>query len=265
MKTPNWLFASLCLVAFGCTPNLVSDMDAGSAGGGVGGGSSAGGGEGGGAGGGSSAGGGTGGGSVGGGVGGGGGTADAGAGAYPAGPYGVTVNRVIQNFTFPGYLTATAGVKVNTLPKLDALDLQMVRNLTDSNGKRFRFLLLDISAGWCGPCNQEAQDLGLQGSKSNLNSDWLSRGGVFMTVLTQGYDESTGAAPLPTDIDKWANAHSPQSSLVIDPTQALITQGISPSAFPTNLVIDLRTMTIVGAWYGLDTTYQKWEAALNGP
>ena len=193
------------------------------------------------------------------------GTVDAGAGPYPAGPYGVSVNRVIQNFTFPGYVTAGSGVKINTLPKSETLDLQTLRNLLDGNGNRFRFLLLDISAGWCPPCNTEAQELGLQGIKSGKNANWASRGGIFATVLVEGYNESTEAAPVAADIETWANAHAVQSSLLYDPGQSLIAQGISPSAFPTNLVVDLRTMRIVAAWYGLDTTYQKWEAALNGP
>lgn len=184
---------------------------------------------------------------------------------YPPPPYGVSVNRIIENFTFPGYMTAGSGVKVNTLPKSQNLDLQAFRTLVDSSGKRFRFLLLDISAGWCPPCNQEAQDLGLLGTKSGLTANWISRGGLFLTVLVEGYDESTHNPPVAADIETWANAHSAQSSLAIDPNQNLITQGINPSAFPTNLVIDLRTMKIVSAWYGLDTTYQKWEAALNGP
>ncbi len=192
------------------------------------------------------------------------GTVDAGLGAYPSGPYGVSVNRVIENFTFPGYLAVGAGVKVNTLPKLENLDLQAIRNAVDANGKRFRFLLLDISAGWCGPCNQEAQELGLVGTKKTLIANWVSRGGIFMTVLAEGYDQSAHNAPVAADLETWANQHQVQSSLVIDPTQRLLAQGINPSAFPTNLVIDLKTMTIVSAWYGLEPTYQKWEAALNG-
>ncbi len=195
----------------------------------------------------------------------GGGTGGGDPNAYPPGPYGVSVNRVIQNFTFPGYFTAGSGVKVNTLTKSDTLDLQTFRTAVDGSGAKFRFLLLDISAGWCQPCNQEAQDLGLNGSKKTLIPDWLSRGGLFATILVEGYNESTYGPPVAADLETWANAHSPQATLAIDPTQNLLAQGISPSAFPTNLVIDLRTMKIVGAWYGLDTTYQKWEAALNGP
>ena len=183
--------------------------------------------------------------------------------AYPPPPYGVTVNRVIQNFTFPGYLSTGAGVKTTTLPKLNDLDLQAFRTAVDSNGKRFRYLLLDISAGWCPPCNTEAQELGLIGPRKTQIANWISRGGLFLTVLVEGYDESTHNAPVAADIETWGNQHLVQSSLAYDPNQNLIAQGINPSAFPTNLVIDLKTMRIVSAWYGLDTTYQKWEAALN--
>jgi hypothetical protein len=185
--------------------------------------------------------------------------------AYPAGPYGVSVNRTIQNFALPGYFTAIAGVKVNGLTLNPNNDLQSMRNAMNQNGQPFRFLLLDISAGWCGPCNQEAQDLGMSGADKTKVADWFNRGGIFVTVLEEGYNETSEAAPVEMNIETWINDHNVQSSVLYDPNQSLIAQGISPSAFPTNLVIDLRTMKIVAAWYGLDTTYQKWEAALNGP
>jgi len=185
------------------------------------------------------------------------------AGAYPPGPYGVSVNRIIQNFSFPGYFSTQDQAKANTLPYDSQLDLQTVRNALDSNGNPFRYLLLDISAGWCPPCNQEAQDLGLQGTAKAKIAKWLSEGGLMMTVLVEGYDESTQNPPIAADLDTWINQHGVQYSMAIDPNQVLLTQGINPSAFPTNLVIDLKTMKIISAWYGLDTTYQKWTAALS--
>jgi hypothetical protein len=233
MKVRNWLVVSLSLVTVACAPNIVdSDDDAGvvtpvDSGVPV--------------------------------V----GTPDAGPNPYPAGPYGVSVNRIIENFTFPGFFTVGSGVKVNTLPSTDNFDLQLLRNAKDANGNVFRYLLLDISAGWCPPCNQEAQDLGLNGAKKDLINKWLAKGGLFMTVLVQDYNQSNPGAPNASHIAKWINQHQVQTSTTYDPTQNLIAQGINPSAFPTNLVIDLRTMRIVSAWYGLDTTYQKWEAALN--
>jgi len=231
----TWLTALCCLAALGCAPNVVTEQPDASTGNDAGTGMDA-------------------------------GLPDAGdPNAYPMGPYGVTVNKVIQNFTFPGYFTTGSGVKINTLTSQPNLDLQTVRLATDANGKPFRYLLLDISAGWCPPCNQEAEDLGLSGTKSALVANWLSRGGLFMTALVESYDGNTHAVPVAADIETWANQHNAQSSLVYDPGQTLELEGINPSAFPTNLVIDLKTMKIVSAWYGLDTTYQKWEAALNAP
>lgn len=191
------------------------------------------------------------------------GAPDAGANPYPKGPYGVTVNRTIENFSFPGFFATGSGVKVNSSPELPAVDLQAIRNAVDEEGKPFRYLLLDISAGWCPPCNQEAKDLGLKGSKKGKVAEWLKKGGLFMVVLEQGYDQSTGEPATANDAQTWINQHSAQTSVFYDPGQALLAQGINPSAFPTNLVIDLSTMRIVSAWYGLDDTYQKWEAALN--
>jgi hypothetical protein len=192
-------------------------------------------------------------------------TMDAGSNPYPAGPYGVSVNRTLQNFNFPGYFTNVAGVKVNGLTLNNSLDFQFLRTQTNQNGDPLRFMLLDIVAGWCPPCNQEAQDLGMSGTDKTRVADWLTKGGLFVTVMEEGYDEATQVAPVEANIETWINAHNAQATFMYDPQQSLVAQGISPSAFPTNLVVDLRTMKIVAAWYGLDTTYQKWEAALNGP
>jgi hypothetical protein len=199
------------------------------------------------------------------------GSSDAG-NPYPAGPYGVTVNKVIQNFAFPGFLTTGTGVKVDTLMLDNTVDLQTLRTLTNSQGNPYRFLLLSLSAGWCPPCNQEAQDLGINGSdtsdnglsSSQLVQNWGLRGGLYVTVREEGYNESTGIAAVQTDINTWVDAHNTQSSTGYDPGKSIEAYGITQSAFPANLVINLQTMEIVSAWYGLDPTYQKWEAAL-GP
>jgi len=102
------------------------------------------------------------------------------------------------------------------------------------------------------------------GSNSNLIPMWRSEGGLFMTVLVEGDNEQTEAAPQLSDLTTWIDTHDVQFTMGYDPMQVLIAQGITPSAFPTNLVIDLQTMQIVDAWAGLDTSYQKWVAVLNG-
>lgn len=241
MSFKTWLIALPCLALLACGPNVISEntSDGGAGGGVAGAGGGAGGGD----------------------NGTGGGTGEE--NPYPAGPYGVTVNRVIKNFSFRGYMATSGGTKVNETPLIEALDLQAFRLAEDANGKPFRYLLLDISGVWCPPCNQEAADLGLQGADKALIDDWASRGGLFFTVLVEG--AVRGDPVLASDLDAWANKHKVQSSLAVDLSRALVTEGVDPSALPTNLAIDLKTMKIASAWYGLDTTYAKWEALLNAP
>ncbi len=179
----------------------------------------------------------------------------------------MTITKVLgPDFGFHGYLTATSGVRVDSVTSQIDFLLQDVRSLVESDGVHlYKYLLLDVSAGWCNPCNQEAQDLGLQGADSGKIAEWLGKGGVVLTVLVEGYDESSHAAPLAGDITTWLNAHQSQHSLALDMPQALDSVGLNTAAFPYNAVINLQTMTIDDAWYGVDTTYAKWENELAKP
>ena len=183
--------------------------------------------------------------------------------AYPNPPYGVTVTKVLQNLTFHGYLAASSGTRIDMVTTQQDFTLQDVRALVQPDGTAlYKYLLLMIGAGWCDPCNEEAQDLGLQGGDSGNIATWLGQGGLVVTVLEEGYDESTGAAPQAGDITTWLTAHDTQASLSLDLTQALETAGVMNTDFPANLVINLETMKIDNAWYGLDTTYSPWVTEL---
>jgi hypothetical protein len=188
------------------------------------------------------------------------------AGVYPAAPsegYGLGKNRVVADYTVPGYLNPEGGVNVSTLTLNPNLNLQDVRNAGDAG---YRYLLLDIAAGWCNPCNEEAADIGLGGANAAQIQKWASEGGLVMTVLEQGYDESTGAAPVQADLETWISSHDTQNSIAYDPTQTIEedpTLANAATAFPANIVIDLQTMQVVAAWYGFDSTYSQWEAVLS--
>lgn len=189
--------------------------------------------------------------------------ADAGVrGAYPAGPYGITVNQRIQNFTFKGYLSTQSTVIVNQgLPYSTTLDLQTVRSTLDPSGKPYRYLLMAISAVWCNPCNQEAESLGTTGSLHPRVQQWLDKGGLFMTVIIEG--KKQGNAPTEQELATWITGHEVTNSIALDDGQQLANAGIDPYSIPANLVIDLETMKMVTGWAGIDDTYAKWEALLN--
>lgn len=181
-------------------------------------------------------------------------------GAYPSGPYGVTVNQKLANFTFPGYLTLESENLVSNLPYDTTLDLQKIRSSVDKNGKPYRYLLIALSAVWCPPCNQEAENLGLNGTDHALIADWLNRGGLFMTLLIEG--PTHGSKPTKDDLDAWISQHQVANTIAIDDQQQLSAAGIDPYSIPANLVIDLETMQMVRGWAGIDSTYAKWEATL---
>jgi len=71
---------------------------------------------------------------------------------YPSPPsgqnYAVTINHVISNYTFHGYVKPSSGAVINTVTGFNTFSLQDIRNLTDANGKPFRYLLLDFAAGY---------------------------------------------------------------------------------------------------------------------
>jgi len=189
---------------------------------------------------------------------------------YPSPPngqdYGVSISHVISNYSFHGYVKPSAGQVINEVAQFNTFSLQDVRNFTDANGNPYRYLLLDFAAGWCGPCNQEAEEYGLNSDATNSAKvgQWLAKGGLYVTVLVQNYHETNAAPPAQGDVDQWLNAHQVQSSLAGD-LDGTVFGSIPQTAFPANLVIDLNTMQILDAWYGLDDNKitNSWETRLN--
>ncbi len=179
---------------------------------------------------------------------------------YPAGPYGVTVNQRIQNFTLPGYLSTQQTALTNTFPFDAQFNLQKIRAAKDANGKPYKYLLMAISAVWCAPCNQEAESLGNNGQDHALQAEWAAKGGLFMTVLIEGAQH--GVAPTRAELESWINRHAVTNTIAMDDTQQLSLAGIDPFSIPANLVIDLDTMKMVSGWPGIDSAYAKWEATL---
>jgi hypothetical protein len=173
----------------------------------------------------------------------------------------VLIGKTMQDFGWVGYpqpVVATIPAGTAKVP----FALEDIRKWTDASGHPFRYLLLDVSAGWCTPCNNEGEDLGAHGAKSTKLAEWQAKGGVVVTILAEGYP-NPGDVVVESDLDTWNGDHAVQGSLAIDESGAMISAGMTPAAFPGNFVIDLETMKILNAWYGDDDTYARWEAVLN--
>jgi hypothetical protein len=109
-------------------------------------------------------------------------------------------------------------------------------------------LMLDESATWCSDCEMQAQRI-----SPDLGTAWKSQGVHVVTLMAE--DQSEDPATLGTALS-WRDEYSLTTGAVCaDPGWTTKLWGGAPSSgngFPTNIVIDPRTMKIVALQSGAD-------------
>jgi len=151
---------------------------------------------------------------------------------YPAGPYGTVVGSVVDpSLHWQGFVDDSG----------QAQDVSM-RDYFDCDGsKGVRALLLDESATWCIDCETEAAQI-----SPLVPAKWKSEGIAVVTLMAQ--DQQQNAATLDTALS-WRNEYALTAGAVCaDPQWTTKLWGGAPASgngFPTNAVIDPRTMKIV--------------------
>jgi thiol-disulfide isomerase/thioredoxin len=151
---------------------------------------------------------------------------------YPSGPYGKTQGSVIPpNLTWQGYVQGSSSVS-----SISAQDLY------DCDGRNgVNAIVFDESALWCGACQQEASQL------ASYMQTWGPQGVKFVTLIIQdqaGQPANTSAALT------WRNQFNLGSiaSVIADPAFSFAHAG--NNGLPTNILVDPRTMKIVGIMEG---------------
>jgi len=144
------------------------------------------------------------------------------------------------NLTWQGYEEGSS--QVSTISILDYFDCD--------GSKGINALLVDVSATWCGACQQEAMDLPGQ------VSGWSGKGIRVLTLMIE--DENMNPATTQTALD-WKNAFGlTQIAVAADPNFTL-----SPSSgavgLPMQVLIDPRTMQIVEVDQGYSGDYSSVE------
>jgi hypothetical protein len=176
---------------------------------------------------------------------------------YPAGPFGVSVGSIIENFQFVGYQD----------PKTNHATMQLIQ-LSDfynphgkdpsyqppAGGQDDRYfpttsgyenagklkptvLLVDVASVWCGPCNDEAGTV-----LPMKHALYEPCGGEFLLQLADS--ENPGTPATPKNLLQWTEKYGVDFPGAIDPTYKL-QELWAANAFPENFIIDTTTMKIV--------------------
>jgi hypothetical protein len=164
---------------------------------------------------------------------------------YPGGPLNPNLGILVGQ-VFPDI--ALGGGYMNLSTPTAALDTQgffqdqvSFHDLYCSG--KFKVALLDISAGWCEPCNIEGGDLPIHGTPN-----WLATGGIVFSVLGEGANKGSYHAEK-SDLDLWISKHQTNYPLVLSP-DGLIATITNLVGWPTNMFIDLTTMTVLDEFSG---------------
>jgi hypothetical protein len=177
--------------------------------------------------------------------------------AYPAGPYGFTAGQVIPNMDFLGFpdpAKNTSAMKTITLADFynpHGLDPSYTPPAGEADDRLFPassgyenagkpkpvVLLVDVASVWCGPCNEEAETV-----LPFKHALYEACGGEFLLDL---HDSATpGTTATQSNLKNWTVVYKVDYPSMIDPAYKLDAY-FSQNAYPTNMIIDTTTMTIV--------------------
>lgn len=162
---------------------------------------------------------------------------------YPAGPYGTTEGKLVENFEFKAFADANYQCKD---PADQVMDLSKTRKVSFKDyfcnsscpEKKKKILWVMVSAGWCGPCQQEVAETQAQYGKGALDPR------VHLINILYEDDKSK---PVTEEFGKlWAKNNQFQLTfpVALDP-QFTMGKYFDRNAVPFNMLVDLDTMKII--------------------
>ena len=147
---------------------------------------------------------------------------------------GNAAGNVIQDFSFLGYPNATVSPNLSTIKLADYYD---------PCNKRYKLIHITMAAVWCGPCNQETDQIVSQ--KAQLAADKV----VVIQALDDG--PNFGVAATQKDLNGWISTHMSNFTEMLDPGHQNLGPFFDAAAIPWNANIDPRTMEILDSGEGL--------------
>ena len=165
--------------------------------------------------------------------------------SYPAGPYGTVKGATIANLNFLGW-------KHPDTVLYDTSQFENVRlsDFYDPDGHTgVKLLAINASAVWCSVCRSEYVDMKTKGTYA----EYRAKGVELLGTL---FEDNAYYPAQPTDLHNWGSVsnHAVAFPLGLDPSFKLGAY-FDSDATPLNMLIDVRTMTIVSITMGYSTTY----------
>jgi hypothetical protein len=172
--------------------------------------------------------------------------------AYPAGPYGTSRGATIENLSFLGWRHPDAA-------GYDPAKFELVRlsDFYDPDGHTgVKLLAINASAVWCSVCRAEYADMNTAQIYSSLQP-------MGLEILGTLFEDNAYYPAQPQDLTNWGvlSAHSVKFPLGLDPGFKL-GKYFDSDATPLNMLIEVRTMTIVQVTMGYSPTYWTQTQAL---
>jgi AhpC/TSA family len=162
---------------------------------------------------------------------------------YPAGPYGINPGSIVSNFKFVGFPTPDQGtdaafnVSLSDFYNPTGTDVFPEGSPYGAGEPKPKALMVIVSAVWCGPCNQEADQI-LPGKYD----EYQPKGVEFLLNLADGPTQGIPAEF--KHLKNWVKKYETRFPAVVDPSYKLSAL-FQQNAFPANMLIDTRTMEIV--------------------
>lgn len=184
--------------------------------------------------------------------------------AYPAGPYGIDVNSIIENYRFVGYVNA-----MQSIDQLQAVELAEFYNPdgmgTFGPGSQFgegnpkpKGLVIAIGSVWCPPCNQEAA--------TTLPAEYAHYKPLGGEILFQLADGPTPGTPAKLQhLSSWVNKYDVNYPAVLDPNYKL-NDLFAENAYPANMIVRTSDMRIIMVVAGIPQAgfWAKFDQVLAG-
>jgi len=165
--------------------------------------------------------------------------------AYPAGPYGTVRGATIANLSFLGWRHPDAS-------NYDTAQLETVRlsDFYDPDGHSgVKLLAINASAVWCVVCRGEYQDM----ATTKVYATYHPKGVEILGTL---FEDALYYPAQAKDLHNWGvpTNYDVKFPLALDPGFKL-GAFFDSDATPLNMLVDVRTMTIVSLQMGYSTGY----------